>query len=60
MNAEKKRKKKRVSTKVYAAKRMVEPQTVIKRLCETGSYFGDIPEKLPNGRWSWLDDEDEE
>lgn len=32
---------------------LVKPQTVLKRYCETGSYFGIVPKKLPNGRLAW-------
>lgn len=29
------------------------PQSIRKRLCQTGSYFGLRPKKLPNGRLLW-------
>lgn len=45
--------KRPLSTAEFAASKLVLPQTVRKRLCETGSYFGVKPIKLPNGRLSW-------
>jgi len=44
---------KQATTREYANKHLVQPQTVLKRLCETGSYFGVVPRKLPNGRLAW-------
>ena len=40
-------------TEAFAKKYLVKPQTVLKRHCETGSYFGIVPTKLPNGRLMW-------
>jgi hypothetical protein len=31
----------------------VKAQTVRRRLCTEGSYFGFVPVKLPNGRLAW-------
>ena len=41
------------STEAFAALNQVKPQTVRKRYCQTGSYFGVIPEKLANRRLVW-------
>ena len=41
------------STAEIAERNLVKPQTVLKRLCLTGSYFGVVPKKLPNGRLAW-------
>jgi len=42
------------STKQFADINFVKPQTILKRHCETGSYFGVVPiQKLPNGRLIW-------
>ena len=43
----------RQSTDKFAQQNHVRPQTVRKRYCDTGSYFGVRPIKLPNGRLSW-------
>lgn len=40
-------------TKAFAALNHVEPQSVLKRLCQTGSYHGVVPEKLASGLWDW-------
>ncbi len=46
-----------LTTAEFSKQYLVKPQTVLKRLCETGSYFGVVPTKLPNGRLAWpLDD----
>jgi hypothetical protein len=42
-----------ISTEEYAAQNHVKAQTVRARLSRTGSYFGDIPRKLPNRLLSW-------
>lgn len=47
------------STEVFAARRLVKPESVISRLCRTGSYFGVRPVKLENGRLLWPDDDPE-
>lgn len=41
------------TTEQFAFVQMVRPQSVRKRLSMTGSYFGVVPEKLPNGRLRW-------
>lgn len=41
------------STDAFAALNQVRAQTVRKRFCETGSYFGVKPIKLVNGRLAW-------
>lgn len=45
----------RVSTEVFAARNHVKPETVIKRRCETGSYYGALARKLANNRLDWPD-----
>lgn len=45
-----------ISTETLAAQAHVKPSTIRVRLCRTGSYFGLIPKKLPNGRLSWPGD----
>ena len=42
-----------LTTEDFAAANLVKPNTIRVRLCRTGSYFGVIPEKLPNGRLAW-------
>jgi hypothetical protein len=32
------------------------PQSVHRRYCLTGSYYGVVPKKLPNGRLDWPED----
>jgi hypothetical protein len=44
---------KKQTTAEIAKANLVKPQTVLKRLCLTGSYFGIVPNKLPNGRLAW-------
>ncbi len=48
--------KKFVSTEEYAAAHGIKPQTVRARVCRFGHYFGDRPEKCPNGRLRWPDE----
>lgn len=43
----------RGTTQQVADRYHVKTQTVLKRYCETGSYFGLVPTKLANGRLSW-------
>ena len=43
----------RGTTQEIAQSYHVKTQTVLKRYSETGSYFGLVPVKLPNGRLSW-------
>lgn len=42
-----------LDTDQFATLNGVKPQTVRKRYCETGSYFGVIPKKLLNSRLVW-------
>lgn len=42
-----------LTTDEFAAQRRVLPQSVRKRYCLTGSYFGVRPVKQPNGRLLW-------
>ena len=41
------------NTNEFAREYLVKPQTVLKRFSQTGSYFGVVPLKLPNGRLAW-------
>jgi hypothetical protein len=43
----------RGTTTDFAKQYLVKPDSVRTRYCLTGSYFGVIPEKLPNGRLLW-------
>jgi hypothetical protein len=45
-----------ICTEDFAARRLVKPESVLSRLCRTGSYFGIRPRKLENGRLLWPDD----
>ena len=45
-----------VPTERFASKYHVKPESVISRVCRTGSYFGIRPHRLPNGRLDWPDD----
>ena len=45
-----------ISTEQFAARRLIKPESVISRLCRTGSYFGVCPIKLENGRLLWPDE----
>lgn len=42
-----------LSTEEFAKCFGIKPQTVLKRKCETGTYFGYAPRKHPNGRLAW-------
>ena len=42
------------TTKQFAKKENVKPESIRSRLCLTGSYFGVVPNKRPNGRLEWL------
>ena len=44
-----------ISTEQFAARQMVKPESVLSRLCRTGSYFGIRPVKLANRRLLWPD-----
>jgi hypothetical protein len=39
--------------KALAALNHVEPQSILKRLCQTGSFHGLVPDKLATGMWDW-------
>jgi hypothetical protein len=41
------------TTEAFAKRQGAKAQTVRKRLCETGSYFGVTPLKLANRRLLW-------
>ncbi|UEP35956.1 DNA-binding protein [Burkholderia ambifaria] len=45
-----------LTTDELAALSRVKAQTIRKRYCQTGSYFGLKPVKHPNGRLLWPDD----
>lgn len=42
-----------LTTEQLATPLCVKPQSIRVRLCQTGSYFGIRPIKLPNGRLLW-------
>ncbi|MDP9645464.1 DNA-binding protein [Paraburkholderia caledonica] len=42
-----------LSTEDLAAQLSLRPQSIRKRYCQTGAYFGLRPAKLPNGRLMW-------
>lgn len=42
-----------LSTEEFAAQLTLRPQSIRKRYCQTGAYFGVRPVKLPNGRLMW-------
>jgi len=44
------------STAQLASASLSTPGTVRVRYCQTGSYFGLVPLKLPNGRLLWPSD----
>lgn len=45
--------RRRLTTDEFAAGLGLAAQSIRKRLCQTGSYFGIVPLKLPNGRLMW-------
>ncbi len=45
----------KLSTEEYAARNLVQPQSIRKRYAETGSYHGVRPMRLPNRRLLWPD-----
>lgn len=49
--------KRPLTTAEFAASKLVLPQTVRKRLSQTGSYFGIKPIKFPNGQLAWPPEE---
>ncbi len=42
-----------LSTYALAQIAQVKPESIRVHLCRTGTYFGLIPKKLPNGRLTW-------
>ena len=49
-----------MSTEAIAAIAQVKPPSIRERLSRTGSYFGLVPERLPNGRLVWPKDSREQ
>ena len=45
-----------MNTRQFAARINILPQSIHARYCRAGSYFGVVPEKLPNGHLVWPDD----
>lgn len=45
-----------ITTEELAALLSIRPQSIRKRLCQTGGYFNLRPVKLPNGRLLWPGD----
>ncbi|SMF95162.1 hypothetical protein SAMN02949497_2508 [Methylomagnum ishizawai] len=48
-----------LSTEAFASQLNIKPQSIRARVCRTGSYFGILPKKLPNGRLLWPSDASE-
>tara|TARA_R110002074_G_scaffold402332_1_gene607501 strand:+ start:8478 stop:8705 length:228 start_codon:yes stop_codon:yes gene_type:complete len=42
-----------LTTDDFAESLNTKPHSIRVRLCRTGSYFGIVPDKLPNGRLQW-------
>tara|TARA_R110000851_G_C13102500_1_gene568926 strand:+ start:14489 stop:14689 length:201 start_codon:yes stop_codon:yes gene_type:complete len=42
-----------LTTIQFSAQIGIKPESIRVRLCQTGSYFGVTPRKLPNGRLLW-------
>lgn len=42
-----------IGTSAFAQRNLVRPQSVVARLCRTGSYHGIRPTKLASGRLLW-------
>jgi|GEM_PF-614770 len=42
-----------ISTNALAEQLSLKPESIRVRLCNTGSYFGVVPKKLPNNRLIW-------
>jgi hypothetical protein len=42
-----------LSTEEFAEQLTIRPQSIRKRYCQTGGYFGVRPVKMPNGRLMW-------
>ncbi|HDR9078209.1 TPA: DNA-binding protein [Burkholderia vietnamiensis] len=45
-----------ITTEELAALLSIRPQSIRKRLCQTGGYFNLRPVKLPSGRLLWPGD----
>jgi hypothetical protein len=45
-----------ITTSHLASDLKIKPQSIVKRLSQTGSYFNVRPVKLPNGRLDWPSD----
>ena len=56
MNSTKKEISVGLTTDALASSIGIKSQSIRVRLCTTGSYFGLIPSKLPNGRLLWPSD----
>lgn len=46
----------KLTTEEFAAFIQIKSQSIRKRYCQTGSYFGVRPVKLPNGKLRWPSD----
>lgn len=46
----------KLTTDEFAAFLQLKAQSIRKRYCKTGSYFGVRPVKLPNGKLRWPSD----
>lgn len=42
-----------LTTTEFAKPHKVKPESVLARYNRTGSYFGSVPKKAPNGRLFW-------
>ena len=45
-----------MNTRDLATRLGKQPQTLVARVCRTGSYFGLVPQKLPCGSLVWPED----
>ncbi|MDE1546915.1 DNA-binding protein [Dechloromonas agitata] len=45
-----------MTTEQLAGQLGLKPETIRKAAAKSGSYYGIIPRKLPNGRLVWPDD----
>lgn len=45
-----------MNTRDLASRLGKQPQTLVARVCRTGSYFGLVPQKLPCGSLAWPED----
>jgi hypothetical protein len=50
------RRRYRLTTKEFADRRRIKPESVRRRYSVTGSYFGAKPQVQENGRLLWPDD----